>query len=497
MYCQKCGTENAPSNKYCRNCGYLLKTNEVSGEQTRSSAAKGGGSPATFIKRGWKIIVPLVIVLLLVLNANAIIAQFVPSYAVKAAVDKTSSELESRIGDSPFKAFELLYESLLDGSITAEIYYDDGWSRYAGNASILSKYKDKSFGIIMNIEDYFDLEAYMNDKRIAFTSSYFDNKFYGLTYDSIAEDIDTLGEKTYIDPYLKETLITGIDTLKNLFGTGNTSEYGKYEDLFADFIKKLEPVSEKTTIRIDGEDVNCKSVKYVITGKEMSGLLDDIYELISTDDSILAPLVPRYAYDTGLYDRRQFLDEIKAELGQLKQLFAGDFEVFFHISKNRLVKISVSGDIGGDVDGAELELSVGFGLDAKKDDLTFEFKLRDSRDYVTSFELTYETRADGSEQSDTVKIELMDGYYSESAKIETDWDKKSGDFVIKFIDAYHTHSLDGNLKIYKDSLEFEVHGIENLKLTVAAHKGVKIPKISFVNIDKWDEKVIEVFEDIG
>jgi len=90
---------------------------------------------------------------------------------------------------------------------------------------------------------------------------------------------------------------------------------------------------------------------------------------------------------------------------------------------------------------------------------------------------------------------------SDAIKFVSKWTPEKGNFTLSFSgDSGYSGELTGNLKIDKTGFKLtfkdlmEGNNDESLSLNIKAEAGADIKQVNYINIDKWDEALLEKLE---
>ncbi len=529
MFCGKCGAQNNDGSKFCLRCGAAMASPMQYENQDLIAANDPAKKTAldrfvSFLKRRWMIVAPVLIVIIVGLFClNGIIMMISPSYAVLRASKTTLALLDNRIDDSPLELFRILGESCIDGTIGTEFSYDDGYGTdVSGDLSILSSFTDNNYGLTTNIsidDENYDLTAFLNNDRLAFKSTLIDDKFYGITYDTFAADLQKFAAVADLDDDTIDALTKIIDSMNSTRKTDFKKIIVKYNDLLEQFLKDLKPVTASEQISVDGASINCKVVNYEITEDALDKLLHDFYTMLSKDKEMRDYLssylemqglsnAAVYGYLSSAEDSEELYDNMLSSLDDFvdsfKDEYSGTIKISYFVSSNKLIRFDVSGAPKVSGEKFDFEFSADFGKNPDKNNIVMNVEASDGNWFDIKLKATYQSENKSGIMTDQLKIKASSDGSNETLTLQSEWVKKTGDLTLALDASGDEFEIDGNLtfsnggfKLVLDDLLDESFDMGSLDLIFTAHKGANISKPDYLNLDKWDEDFIDNITDAG
>jgi hypothetical protein len=524
MYCGHCGTYNTDDSRFCMKCGASLQPAVQNGAQGEvpfvKAAGPAGNGFATFLKKRWMILAPvLLIVIVALLCMNSIIMLVSPTLSVNRAADHTKALLDERFKDSAYAVFRDLGDSLKNGSIRTDISYDDGsGTNISGDLTVMSDLAQKDYAVTANValaNKNIDLTLLSSSDRLAFFSSLIDDSFYGVTYDTFNTDFRKFAEVAGIDDETVKLIQEAVDNQRKNSEIDYTKLLGKYDQLFTQFVKALKPETSSDTITMNGADFRCSVVTYTVTEAELDKLLRDFYTIFSNDaelrDYIISYMetqslgnggLASSGYMDGYSDPQAFYDQIlksfKDAVDSFGEAYSGTLKAAFYIGGgNKLVRVDISGDPEISGDKLDFDFYVDFGKNPDRDDLSVNLTAggRTVGDVVLKLALRSENKS--GVLTDLIELNSTISGSSESMSFKSEWAKSSGDLSLTFDAGADMVRFGGNLKFAGTGFVLKLDDLldaldaGDLDVMLTAEKGAKIPNPEYINLDKWDQGFVD------
>lgn len=467
-----------------------------------------------FIRRFWRVCAIVVaLVLVLAVFGSAIMMKLAPAWSVQRGVAKAADAIAARIQDSPYQALDLLLQSVQAGSVGCDFTLTQDGETMSGQVELTSQLKDRSFalrGAVSAMGIDLDGELFVNDTRAALRSSLLDD-CYGVTYKSFGDDLrasavpDKLGlsEDDILDAE------AAMDSLVQLLEANPKGLLDDCKDVSRGFLKDLDFSSSTEKVKVGGERVSCKTLTANIGARDIRALILDEYDALTENEtfrSLFTASALRSANDPALTDDQldeQFAQQREILKQQLEQVDC-DLDVTYCLYRGRLVKTELSGKFGAGGSQAKLECAMDFGCDPAKDDWSLTCSLVPDYGEAIKLRASYESELDGDDYSDCLRLTLGEDGGEQQVTLATDWDKATGDLTLRVRNGDdgsgggEAESIHCNLQVDGSSFTLtltpEDLGGEGPALTIRADSEAKLEEPKFVNLDKWDEDVLDAMK---
>lgn len=465
-----------------------------------------------FVRRYWGALAGVIVVVLVVLIfGSSILTKLSPVTALGRATAKTSAAIQDRIDKSPYKAVQILGNSLMSGSVGCGVSYDDGHSRVNGQFNLNSDWENQAVSLGASGSyngQSMDAELFLNNERAAFRSSLLQD-CYGATFATLEDDLrasflpDALGLS---DEEIRQAG-QAAEMVSKLMDLDLTDLLKQGKELYADFLDGIQLESDSAKTEVGGKRLSCTAVYAEVDEKDLMNLTMDLYDLYTEDEDVRNLVVSSIVAD-GYYTvteaEQQYDQQVRNARQQLEQQMRRldcDMELTYFLHSNQLVKVEVAGEMTVDGTTVNTEMYLDFGEDPEKDDWTMECVMTSGYGDKITMNAVYSTDVSGADYKDSLEITLDEGYGAETVGLYTDWDRKSGDLAISLDngDDYQTGYcnlvVDGDtFTLTLDDLAEAMYmdGIFQLEFTADQSAVVEDP--DFINLNQWDQAVLEEFQ---
>lgn len=293
----------------------------------------------------------------------------------------------------------------------------------------------------------------------------------------------------------------------------------KYEKLM---IKKVLQYSEvkkdSKNITVGGESIACTLITVKLDEDAVANITKDLVEE-ATNDKSLKSVIERMAQNYGYQkDPEDFVDSFYDSLEDMEdnidKIEDSDIDLIFDIyvtkSGKRIAKIDMEVEAGNQ----EYEASVVLGKNINTSkELSFEYK---DNKTGAGYEIAYEVKENSNKKYEAT-IEITESTYRRSSlkekesTVKIEWDKKAGDFELKYKDANsREYGIKGLLTKKGDTYTFlltklinrgeSVSEAKSLELTVVIDRKDKAPNApgKFTEITTMEERDFKhLVEDIS
>jgi len=498
MYCDQCGNELKPEDKYCPDCGKAVI--QLSGKQATKKSRKVL----------WITLISLIAVIAIAFAVYMLFFRNIGTVMLLGrAFNNLSAETEERYNGSPLPALEALNEIMEDGSITADFTYTasllGGWISIDinGKIKLMSDSEARNFALEAQIGAYgesIDLDFFMNKERMALRVHLLDNNFYGLNYDTFREDIRILGRQLGLDRETTDMyadIIDQINTAMNAEVVPDDIDYA-YADIMKKFIRNIKISSKREKTDSESGTVINRAVTVTISKKALSNLLNDISKnedamksqfnihntLFAQDENIL------YTDDFDL-----FMEEFNTFMNDFDRYYSGTIELVFLIDENeRLTRIQTDSRIEYDGNSINFWVFFDFG-NSVTDEWTFYLSYIDASDAGVNYinvKWDYTERSNNKINTIQFSTDVI-----EEVSLISEWNENSETFALTVADKNESHTISGvlnatdtNIHIILDEISF-ADSDNKLNIEITTQTGAQIKDIEYINIDRWGTAFIE------
>ena len=475
-----------------------------------------------FLRRFWVPTCAVVVVaLVLIVFGNAILVKLAPTWALGRGTVKTTKAVEDRIDASPYKALKLFGESMLSGSLGCEFTYYDEWSDAFGSVELTSDLKDLNMSLAADVTvdgRQVDGVFYLNEDRIALESSYL-SQCYGVSFENFEKNLRSsfLGQNMSEEEIrqLSDAVAQVRQTLE--FDMDDLIE--AYTERYEEFLKEMDFQSSGEKTSVGGDRVSCTALTASMDEKMIRSLAVDCVEIFFENEdvknmAISAMMAEAMSYGGTTEDVREeaeraYEENVRLMVNSVEDALLDlrcDIDITYYLYHNKLVKTEVVGDVTAEGKTGRIEYILDFGKDPAKDDWNIEYRLDAPSGMVQTAQIVYATDSNSKAYSDSLKVTIGSGWdgelEEETLEIETEWDKRSGDLE------FYVYDPDGgayqyscNLQVDGKSFALTLDEFGNLispdsylELTLTADQTAKIGNPDYVDLDRWDESVMEDFE---
>ena len=366
-----------------------------------------------------------------------------------------------------------------------------------------------------------------NEDKFAFTCPELVDGAYGVNYKNLAKNLpgsifDPDEETDYslteeqFDYFLnlKETVKNNKNLERDI---DNMS--AKYRNLLIEKLVKYAEVGRSSkTITAGGEKVRCTVISLSIDQDALALAITDVAEYAS-EDKDLEKLLGRVAANGSYYDDAdefidEFYDGLDEILNNVDTLTEEDIEInldFYITSSGRRIA-QIDGEFEIDDEETDISIVLGKNVSTSKE-MSITAK---NKSYNETYSIVYSVKEDSSKLYDaefkiSEKRGTGDRAKSYETKISVEWDRKSGDFELKYKDKWDdSYTFKGTLTQKGDKYIFvltniksngnAIPSVKSLELTVTIDRHDPVPGIpaGFTEITKMDNREFKhLVEDIG
>ena len=538
MFCTKCGNRYQEDSGFCTNCGNAKEgASGPTAEQASftpvdppaappsesyhyapgmPNAPYSGGTPAVALKKKKSPIIPIAIVAALVAAiAIAVVLWVIPLIGLaplmpaQRAFANFNDEVSQRIAGSPFQSLVIMDEILQDGvsTLTLDFDYRSGnmWdpdvSGTISFATDTEAFENAIFGEFRVMGLPIDITAVMNRERIAVQSNVIDrDNFYGITFATFPRDMMQFGSLIGMSTWEINQIIDAVEMIEEALNVD--TDLDDLEDAFADlfirFFADVEISTENTEIRVGAENVSVNRVGFILTEHEIINLLHEMVDIIENDPAVRSAFGANnpMMMDMGMPSFNEMMREIRTGLREFEREFEGSIEFAAYIgSGDRLMQARMTADMSFEDDRATFGALLNMGTSVND---TWELSVDWSDRWTSdSFTISWDFRQIGQNYENS--ISFFDG--RDYITLASTWNPNNGRFDLSFHDGWQTHGFGGSFNIANDGgFNLQLDRIDmgwsgdTLDLGMTLSPGADIPRVDFINMDRWDWSLIEMIE---
>ncbi|MCL2617201.1 MAG: hypothetical protein FWD96_06115 [Defluviitaleaceae bacterium] len=475
-----------------------------------------------FFKTHRKIILPAIAAVaavaigLAVFNSPAVATPI----SVYRALTNLGGEATQRVEGSPVQALWMMADILQDGRVVINFEQSDtsgGFGMFSGVRGALALDSDTAAGSYALAADVtvggffnFDFAAYADRERVAMRSRFLDTNFYGFRYDTFRQDVRNFGGIIG----LSEAEMDELASMAEAFGVFMNEDHSGvhalsnvYIGLLRDFFFNLEYTSQQQLENeaSSGEMFSVTRIEYSIAAADIVVLLNDMYAALEADDTLRATLelaVDPIAQGTGVADASDFdtlLQDVRAVVDAFESGVNGSMILALYIDDdNRLARAEI------------IAADMHYGLGHTSSTTVFNF----GRTVFDTWGILHTATGNGGDwleiRLDWGFIDGSDGFINTVnvgssygvvvGTFESLWNPESGDFTLSVRDdGWLDASITGNFVVDGEgfSLSLDDPGFipgQNIDINITAYTGADIEPIEFVNLDQWDQSLLDTLE---
>ncbi|MCL2371988.1 MAG: zinc ribbon domain-containing protein [Defluviitaleaceae bacterium] len=423
---------------------------------------------------------------------------------LQSAFANMSSEMAARLRATPLYAFSLLGQAFDYGTVNLGITYTD-WILSVGFDAILQQNMPEGmmhWDLGVNLMGTrLGLEIFANEYILALRTELLDDNFYGVTFETLPEDLihflPMLGfDQRDIDEAIEaiDAFMLYMEAVEELGLDVTWTEF--FENYMGAIWESLTGIEYETTTAN-----NYTIIAYTVQTDDIYRVLSAVLENFAGDFleimEALAILDDDLALDADEF--REILEFSRHGLADAMEEFDGEIVIEFHIDNDgRLSLIFLHAGLVFGGDDEELILIVDFG-DAITGDWNLLLSATEYGDLIDFLDITWSYAAVAGVHTNVMAFEV-DGSFAEVASV---WDANNGDFDILatwwdwWMADYITEFISGNFTTNNNggfTLEFtDLERLLDLDLSIvisATQSTDFTAPHSFINMSEWDEDLI-------
>ena len=434
-----------------------------------------------------------------------------PTATITRALVNTGNELSERVEDTPLELFGMLIESLTDGSTTVGFEHSDRWSESSGLVTLHADENQGKYLVDLEMTSYgttIDIDLYMTRDAIAARIRQFDDNFYGIYFDTFADDFRSFAIHLDLDRQQLEEIIDVVDMYHSLMNMTAESaellvELGR---LLTSALDRAEMSSESVNFTSGDSSISARRFELAFTYSLILDILEEFLDIVEDNDYMRASYYTQDSLNTLInpwhisesYD--DMIREARRELNSLQRSSQGDFVVSMYIDRNdRLLRIELDADFEADREQTQFEMSIDFGVSAH-DTWVLEVDMLDDFSNTTNL-IEWEVNETARGGETILRVIEDNGRRGGAATNELilDWTDR-GNFTLSIQDEWERDTLltgvytsDGegfNLVIdnpFADSMWDEYLHLE----ISTSRRSEAIEEVDFINISEWGSSLIE------
>jgi len=513
MSCEKCGNQLGSGVELCSVCG-------TQNDEKRGHGASSNGNPSFQSRKIILLIVGAILIaltaILVVFSREAGSGEIVSrdeeygaeeSYVralLSGAFAGLADELDARLEGSPFQAVGVLGDVLDNGQININFEHRNREMLFGGTtrgrATILADGQSQNYAIeavvglmggLMNI----DLELHINNERAAIRSGLAGNVFYGITYSTFRQDIQHFGRQIGMDAQTMDGLADAVEAIESFMNMNIDNPglvFAPYIELLTDFIFGLEYTSGVEDF--DGGEAHV--VEFVASGEDMVSFLHRLGELFREHEQMFEAYLEDW-FEQGYISVADILMSVEAfegelglrvYLGQDERIFRVKFWLYMEMAE--IDGVSITFDFGRENDALNLwTVSLGF-IDFHDERTVY--------DMMAVGSVKWEISGDTQTTEHTIQIVDTSWGFPIVTTLSSLWMPESGRFELSFDDGFSAGSLSGEID-FEDNGDFQIRldtidlsPTETLTIELEViHGGVAIQPIEFINLDQWNQSLLD------
>jgi len=469
----------------------------------------------------WKIIAPIAATVAIIAVAAIILVMFLnsPMRIAYNAISNFGDEISERVDGTPLELFGMLLESMEDGSVTVEFDYQDNsdWMftgpDISGAITLHADYESRQYAAeaSMLIDGFeLDFDFHFNNESMAFRIPQIDNNFYGIIFETFADDFREFANIVGLSQREIAEAIEMIEAYERWMNMQADMDgiYEKYEELFADFLDDVD-VSISRVNYVHGRSVSARRIDFVATAEMFVNFMEDYINMLDDDEDMRALFAQSDAFmeimdpfgssgsvfDEMIRDLRSMMRELDGLEGYMTfSMYVG--------SGNRLLRMELDMNFGFDEELERVVVALDLGESAS-DAWRLSADAPDGSEFILDWEVN-----DTSNGGETIVRAIMnDRRSSFEYEVILDWSDR-GDFTLSFYEGWHAETvLTGNYTSNAYGFELWLYDLidsdwdwsdESLDIGIStARRTESLEPVDFINISDWGQRVVDMMDDFA
>ena len=488
--------------KFCKLCGAELRE---------------ASAPPQKKKGKWWLIAIAAVLAVMVSGAvfwKPLLLKFAPDLYVAIVTGNTFRALEKRGGLG--QVIQTAGDCMEDGTVDISATVSNRYIRndYTIRAAIASEAKKKKWELNFQYNETkddknLDLGLYIDDDFLAVNSAQVnDGQYYGLTYDSFAEDLmhSGLSEKLTDEQIrLYDDMIQYYD---DMISASNCCNHvlEPYAEIIREYTESI-PVDVSTgSIELNGQETLCDTISYELNQDDLLDMMSSLVDKME-DDEDLRNMILGYSVteEQKTEAEEKWSDLIHAFRAALNgdtlsfRVNKASGKMIFYAYKNRLVAMKMDVDFIDMLyeETSKAVMTLSFGFDPSQDDIRLEYRQAGAEE-DRNILLVSGMRQEGSVYTHTLSIDTSINEKESNVKFQAVWDQQEGKVILTRNADDKKNSFEFGLKEIENGYEVSLTDLDTaypveIDLCVSFQKGTSIQTPKFVNLDQMN---MEVFEDI-
>jgi len=466
----------------------------------------------------WKIIVPVASAVVVIAIAAIFIFMFTnsPLRVATSSLSNVGDEFEQRIEDTPLEMFEMLSDSLTDGSVTVAFDYTTFLMAMNGAITLHSDEEYGEYAIEASMAIYgieFDLDMHFNSESMAARISQIDDNFYGIVFETFWDDFRSFSNLLGLTRQEVDEVAEMIDAYERWLSTiDDASEHdimAGYRAFLTSVMSRMEVDSNRIDFELDGESVTVRKINFIMSAELLVEVLNEyvdameeneysraIIEATNTFMQAIDPWAEPMTFEDVIDDFRSAIRELEDMQGEVTlSMYVG--------SRDRLLRMELDVDLRQSRERVEFSVVFDFGASAD-DTWTFEIDTRGGQplsDVILEWDVTETSR--GGETAIRATTENRWGVSTDTIILEwTDrgdisliYEETDGSRDTIFSGTYISNEYGFTLTL-EDLIEDMLFFEQNLDIEIStARRTERLEPVEFINVSEWGQNLIDMVED--
>ena len=485
-------------------------------------------TPSEPLKRRFRfryVLIPAAVIIAAVIAYVLVLDFFKPE--LFASLNVLLGDVKTRADCSVLVAAKPLIACLEDGEINAGISYTDAYGDTFSGTVILSSDIDanlRNFAINASLyEKLFDVTLFVGDEHAAIGSSRLGSEFYGLRFDTFAEDFDKFAKAAGLEDIDSAGYADFVRFMDSIFGGDTTltmpeSTRNALSATFAEFFRDIQRDETREKITVADSRVVRYAYIYNLTVEDLVNLGNKLIELTRKDEYLRGLLtayidrrcaagIPYRVPDNTSYDLPlsaaassdytepvdNLLNDLQYTLDFLNSKCSGGFTISYAIINNRLSAVSFYSD-SFMVDGIDqsIRLALSFGLSVY-DEWMLECYIHNENASL-GISAVYEFYDENGTAVNKLTTISNTGSGDSTTTLVSKWNSETGGFSVEYINKESSDAVtySGTLRFTPDSFVFALDTSPQLSLQINGKAGCDLTQPEYINLDKWDRDTYEL-----
>ncbi|MCL2577783.1 MAG: hypothetical protein FWE27_07015 [Defluviitaleaceae bacterium] len=418
-------------------------------------------------------------------QSTRMIASLDSALAIENAMSNFEAEFMERIETTPLQVFPLLVSALEHGTTNINFAYSDRWTGDVSlNASFLSDIENVDFALRGDVEFQgmnVDFSTYLNEERLAVSSSYLGGEYYGVVFATLVDDVTRIAGEVGLDVSEFEEVLTAFSVFEEYMNIIETLENYGMEDALLQLIFDFMRNGEQEPEEVDGT----LKIAYTFTMSDFIGFMNDYMNLVMVDEVFAFYDNPLFSDTLGISGeemRSVYNNEMQYMFRELEQMADGELTMAFYIGQlDRLQKIEMYGTV--EAEGQEFDFKVAFDLGENATD-TWKLTAEATDGWnMYSFTMAWDISVNGGRNVHDFNM-TMNGIGL--AAFTSDWNPSNGELILSVVTGVFERQtqelLRANLTLSDETFRFRFAHEDSFSIDISTERGANISNVNFVNI---------------